>query len=77
MVHHEAATSLHGERVILHRAYSLAKFRREHGTTSSPVMEWDLEPDGVFIASVEVKALNRAKLFRDVSAAFADHHVNS
>jgi GTP pyrophosphokinase len=39
-------------------------------------VEWDLEPGGVFIASIEVKALDRARLLRDVSAAFADHHVN-
>ncbi|MGH9111770.1 MAG: TGS domain-containing protein, partial [Acidimicrobiales bacterium] len=39
-------------------------------------VEWDLEPGGVFIASVEVKALDRAKLLRDVTAAFGDHHVN-
>jgi GTP diphosphokinase / guanosine-3',5'-bis(diphosphate) 3'-diphosphatase len=39
-------------------------------------VEWDLEPGGVFIASVEVKALDRARLLRDVTAVFADHHVN-
>ena len=39
-------------------------------------VEWDLEPGGVFIASIEVKALDRARLLRDVTAAFADHHVN-
>jgi GTP pyrophosphokinase len=30
----------------------------------------------VFIASMEVKALDRSRLLRDVSAALADHHVN-
>ena len=29
-----------------------------------------------FIASIEVKALDRARLLRDVTAVFADHHVN-
>jgi len=39
-------------------------------------VEWDNDPGGVFIASVELKALDRAKLLRDVTAAFADFHVN-
>ncbi|HEY8523423.1 MAG TPA: bifunctional (p)ppGpp synthetase/guanosine-3',5'-bis(diphosphate) 3'-pyrophosphohydrolase [Acidimicrobiales bacterium] len=39
-------------------------------------VEWDNDPSGVFIASIELKALDRAKLLRDVTAAFADHHVN-
>jgi guanosine-3',5'-bis(diphosphate) 3'-pyrophosphohydrolase len=39
-------------------------------------VEWDLEPGGVFIAAIEVKAFDRARLLRDVTAAFADHHVN-
>jgi GTP pyrophosphokinase len=39
-------------------------------------VEWDNDPGGVFVASVELKALDRAKLLRDVTAAFADHHVN-
>jgi guanosine-3',5'-bis(diphosphate) 3'-pyrophosphohydrolase len=39
-------------------------------------VEWDNDPAGVFVASVELKALDRAKLLRDVTAAFADHHVN-
>ena len=39
-------------------------------------VEWDIEPGGVFVASIEVKALDRARLLRDVTAAFADHHVN-
>ncbi|MFP3899629.1 MAG: RelA/SpoT family protein [Acidimicrobiia bacterium] len=39
-------------------------------------VDWDQEPGGFFIASIEVKALDRAKLLRDVTAAFADHHVN-
>ena len=30
----------------------------------------------MFIASIEVKALDRSKLLRDVSNALSDHHVN-
>ena len=40
-------------------------------------VEWDRERGSdVFVVSVEVKALDRSKLLRDVSAALADHHVN-
>ena len=31
-------------------------------------VEWDAEPGGVFVASIEVKALDRSRLLRDVSA---------
>ena len=30
----------------------------------------------MFVASIEVKALDRSKLLRDVSNAISDHHVN-
>lgn len=39
-------------------------------------VEWDGDTEGVFIASIEVKALDRSRLLRDVSAVLADHHVN-
>ncbi len=39
-------------------------------------VEWDEHQGGVFVASIEVKALDRSRLLRDVSAAVADHHVN-
>jgi GTP pyrophosphokinase len=39
-------------------------------------VEWDEESSGYFIASIEVKALDRGWLLRDVSAVLADHHVN-
>ncbi len=39
-------------------------------------VEWDLESAGSFVASIEVKALDRSKLLRDVSAVLADAHVN-
>ena len=39
-------------------------------------VEWDNEGPGVFIASIEVKALDRSKLLRDVSNAISDHQVN-
>ncbi len=39
-------------------------------------VEWDGDPNGVYVASIEIKALDRARLLRDVTAALADHHVN-
>ncbi len=39
-------------------------------------VEWDEDRTGTFVASIEVKALDRSRLLRDVSAALADAHVN-
>jgi guanosine-3',5'-bis(diphosphate) 3'-pyrophosphohydrolase len=39
-------------------------------------VEWDRESAGVFVASIEVEALDRSKLLRDVSTVLSDHHVN-
>ena len=40
-------------------------------------VEWDEDfSGGTFVASVEVRALDRPRLLRDVSATLADHHVN-
>jgi GTP pyrophosphokinase len=40
-------------------------------------VEWDSDAgQGSFIASIEVKALDRSKLLRDVSNAISDHQVN-
>jgi guanosine-3',5'-bis(diphosphate) 3'-pyrophosphohydrolase len=40
-------------------------------------VEWDEQQgNDTFVVSIEVRALDRAKLLRDVSATLADHHVN-
>ncbi len=40
-------------------------------------VEWDGDTTGaMFVASIEVKALDRSRLLRDVSNALSDHHVN-
>jgi GTP pyrophosphokinase len=39
-------------------------------------VEWDTDIAATFVASIEVKGLDRARLLRDVSAVLADHHVN-
>jgi GTP pyrophosphokinase len=39
-------------------------------------VEWNEETEARFVVSIEIKALDRGRLLRDVSAAMADHHVN-
>ncbi len=39
-------------------------------------VEWDRERHGVFIASIEVKALDRSALLTDVSRVLSEHHLN-
>ncbi|HEX8770421.1 MAG TPA: bifunctional (p)ppGpp synthetase/guanosine-3',5'-bis(diphosphate) 3'-pyrophosphohydrolase, partial [Acidimicrobiales bacterium] len=39
-------------------------------------VEWDQERAGMYIASIEVEALDRSRLLRDVTTVFADHHIN-
>ncbi|MGH9044795.1 MAG: RelA/SpoT family protein [Acidimicrobiales bacterium] len=39
-------------------------------------VEWDRGNDGVFLATVEVMAFDRARLLADVSRVVAEHHLN-
>ncbi len=39
-------------------------------------VEWDEDRQGVFVASIEVKALDRARLLSDVAKVLAEHHVS-
>ncbi len=39
-------------------------------------VEWDNDVQGTFVASIEIKALDRARLLSDVARALSDHHVN-
>ena len=39
-------------------------------------VEWDRETVGVFVVSIEVKALDRSRLLMDVSKVLSEHHVN-
>jgi GTP pyrophosphokinase len=39
-------------------------------------VDWDEQHNGTFVAAIEVKALDRGRLLRDVAAAMSDHHVN-
>jgi GTP pyrophosphokinase len=39
-------------------------------------VEWDRERPSTFVASIEVKALDRPRLLADVTRILAEHHVN-
>jgi guanosine-3',5'-bis(diphosphate) 3'-pyrophosphohydrolase len=39
-------------------------------------VEWDDERKGVFIAGIEVKALDRSRLLADVARVLSEHHVS-
>ena len=39
-------------------------------------VEWDRDKAGVFVASIEVEALDRSKLLRDITTVLSDSHVN-
>jgi len=39
-------------------------------------VEWSREQTGSFVATVEVEALDRSRLLRDVTTVLADHHLN-
>ena len=39
-------------------------------------VEWDQERPGSFVATVEIEALDRARLLRDVTTVLSEHHLN-
>ena len=39
-------------------------------------VEWDNDASGAFVVAVEVEALDRSRLLRDVAHTLAEHHVN-
>jgi len=67
-----------GRGVSVHRADCANAVSLAEGQTARLIeVEWDDEsPNTMFRASVEVVALDRSKLLRDVANALSDHHVN-
>jgi GTP pyrophosphokinase len=66
-----------GRGVSVHRADCANAVSLVEGQADRVIdVEWDAEPHGFFVAAIEVKALDRARLLRDVSEAFAEHRVN-
>jgi GTP pyrophosphokinase len=39
-------------------------------------VEWDNEAPSTYVVSVEIEALDRSRLLRDVANVLSDHHVN-
>jgi guanosine-3',5'-bis(diphosphate) 3'-pyrophosphohydrolase len=39
-------------------------------------VEWDHDQSATFVVSVEIEALDRSRLLRDVAEVLAEHHVN-
>ena len=66
-----------GRGVSVHRS-DCANAMALAGNQADRIMdvEWDESTSGTFVASIEVKALDRSKLLRDVSEALAEAHVN-
>ncbi len=66
-----------GRGVSVHRADCANAVSLAQGQNDRLIdVEWDTDAEGSFVASIEVKALDRSRLLRDVSAVLADHHVN-
>jgi GTP pyrophosphokinase len=66
-----------GRGVSVHRADCANAVSLSAGQADRLIeVEWDSETTGFFVAAIEVKALDRARLLRDVTEAFAEHRVN-
>ncbi len=39
-------------------------------------VEWDHDAPGAYVVAIEIEALDRSKLLRDVAEVLSDHHVN-
>jgi GTP pyrophosphokinase len=66
-----------GRGVSVHRADCANAVSLSSGQRDRVIdVEWDRESGGSFVASIELRALDRSKLLRDVSTILSDHHVN-
>jgi GTP pyrophosphokinase len=66
-----------GRGISVHRADCLNAIGLEQDQSTRLVdVDWDLAATGLFLATVEVKALDRTGLLRDVSAIVGDQQVN-
>src|SRR4029079_4444898 len=68
-----------GRRVSVHRAdcanaVALSTTEGQEGRLIE--VEWDAEPGGTYVVAVQVEALDRSRLLRDVAEVMADYHVN-
>src|SRR5687767_7724918 len=66
-----------GRGVSVHRADCANAVSLAAGQSDRLIdVDWDEAHDGTFVATIEVKALDRGRLLRDVASSMSDHHVN-
>ncbi|MGH9139317.1 MAG: RelA/SpoT family protein [Acidimicrobiales bacterium] len=67
-----------GRGVSVHRSDCANAVSLSQGTSERLIeVEWDTDiSDGQFVAAIEVKALDRARLLSEVARVLSDHHVN-
>jgi guanosine-3',5'-bis(diphosphate) 3'-pyrophosphohydrolase len=66
-----------GRGVSVHRADCANAVSLAAGQSDRLIdVDWDESHDGTFVATIEVKALDRGRLLRDVASSMSDHHVN-
>ncbi|HEY9558198.1 MAG TPA: bifunctional (p)ppGpp synthetase/guanosine-3',5'-bis(diphosphate) 3'-pyrophosphohydrolase, partial [Acidimicrobiales bacterium] len=66
-----------GRGVSVHRADCANAMSLAQGQADRLIdVDWDESHEGTFVATIEIKALDRGRLLRDVAASIADHHVN-
>jgi GTP pyrophosphokinase len=66
-----------GRGVSVHRADCANAVSLSAGEMDRVIeVEWDRENIGVFVASIEVKALDRKRLLSDVTKSLSEHHVD-
>lgn len=65
-----------GRGVSVHRADCANAAALSTQTQRVIEVEWDHDETATFVVSVEVEALDRSRLLRDVAQVLAEHHVN-
>ncbi len=65
-----------GRGVSVHRADCSNAAALQNSEGRMIEVEWDDQRQGSFVASIEVKALDRSRLLSDVSRVLSEHHVN-
>jgi GTP pyrophosphokinase len=66
-----------GRGVSVHRADCANAISLVSGHTDRVIeVEWDRDRTGVFVASIEIKALDRSRLLADVTRSLSEHHVS-
>jgi GTP pyrophosphokinase len=65
-----------GRGVSVHRADCANATALSSQTQRVIDVEWDHDETATFVVSVEIEALDRSRLLRDVAEVLAEHHVN-